>query len=137
MPAQGGTRQHALENLERTVLFKLRVWHRMFKVARSLVRGYCGLMNRELVRCLACGRVHLQVPRDDVPEYEREQLECCCVCGSKEGFVQASLTNDEATSTLPVCIPSESPREAGVAIGLYEVSDAEVMRRIRKRVGTQ
>lgn len=137
MPAQGGTRQRALEDPEIARSFNVGIWHRMLKVARSLVLGYCRAMNGELVRCLACGRVHLQVPRDDVPEYEREQLECCCVCDSKEGFVQASLTNDEATSTLPVCIPSESPREAGIAIGLYALSDAEVMRRIRKRGGTR
>lgn len=31
----------------------------------------------------------------------------------------------------------ETPREAGIAIGLYKFSDAEVMRRIRKRGGTR
>lgn len=31
----------------------------------------------------------------------------------------------------------ETPREAGAAIGLYELSDDEVMRRIRKQGGTR
>jgi len=94
-------------------------------------------MSRETVRCRACGRLHLQLPRDEVPEYEREQLECCCVCGLRNGFVQASLTNEELLDTLPVCVLPESPREAGIAMGLYELSDEEVMRRIRKQGGTR
>ena len=31
----------------------------------------------------------------------------------------------------------ETPREAGIAIGLYRFRDAEVMRRVRKRGGTR
>lgn len=81
--------------------------------------------------------MHLQVPRSEVPEYEREQLESCCVCSSKKGFVQSPLLNDELLDTLPLCVPPESPQEAGIAMGLYKYSDAEVMRRIRKRGGTR
>ena len=75
-------------------------------------------MSRETVRCRVCGRVHLQVPRREIAEHEREQHERCSRCGSKEGFVQGSLLNAELLDVLPACVARETPREAGTAIGL-------------------
>jgi hypothetical protein len=73
-------------------------------------------MSREIVRCRVCGRVHLQVPRDEVPEYERELLERCCMCGSKDGFVQGELLNDETSLAMPVCVPPEASESAGAHV---------------------
>lgn len=94
-------------------------------------------MSRETVRCRACGRVHLMWPRSEIPELEREQYEPCARCGSRDGFVQSQLLNDELLDVLPVCVAPETPREGGGAIGLYEFSDAEVLQRIRERGGTR
>lgn len=64
-------------------------------------------MNRDVVRCRACGRVHMQWPRSEIQERERALYEPCARCGSKDGFVQGELLNDELLDVLPVCIPTE------------------------------
>ncbi len=94
-------------------------------------------MSREVVRCVACGCVHLQVARAEVAEDLRPLHQVCWRCSSNRGFVPASHAAEEARHELPVCVPWESPQEAGIAMGLYELSDAEVMRRIRERGGTR
>lgn len=89
------------------------------------------MTGREVVRCRACGRLHLQVPRSEIPEDARAHYELCKRCGSSDGFIQTEPTNDEVLRALPVCVAPETPREAGIAMGLYKFSDEEVVRRLR------
>lgn len=90
------------------------------------------MTSREFARCRACGRLHLQVPRSEIPEDDRAHYELCKQCGSSEGFIHTEPTNDELLRAFPVCIAPETPREAGIAIGVYSFSDEEVVRHLRK-----
>lgn len=89
------------------------------------------MTSREVVRCRACGGLHLQIARSEISEDARAHYETCKRCGSSDGFLQSESTNDEVLRALPVCVAPETPREAGIAIGLYSFSDEEVVRRLR------
>lgn len=95
------------------------------------------MSSRETVRCRACERVHLQVPREELAGEDLEQYQRCNRCGSRDGFVQSPLLDEELLGALPACVAPETPQEAGIATGLYALSDEEVTRRIREQGGTR
>jgi peptide subunit release factor 1 (eRF1) len=64
-------------------------------------------VRRHVVRCSACGKVHLAVTSAKVEGQPLEKFRQCSQCGREGAFVPSQLLIDELAFVIPCCVVEE------------------------------
>lgn len=63
---------------------------------------------RHVVRCSACGKVHLAVAPDELEGQPLDSFKQCSQCGREGAFVPSQLLLDELMFVIPCCVVEEA-----------------------------